>query len=78
MNALSASLSRAASQVSWWMGANPTRDIEEGRPAAIDTEELSDHMLRDIGIVDGRPVRGERQVIDDLDALYQSGPKRFL
>lgn len=79
MNAFSASLSRAASQVSWWKGANATGpDLEEERAIRIDAEEMSDHMLRDIGIVDGRPIRGERRDFDDLDALFQIGPKRFL
>ena len=76
MNAFSASLSRAASQVSWWIG--PKQDVDERRPATIDTDELSEHMLRDIGIVDGRPTRGERSDTDDLAPSFEISPKRFV
>lgn len=50
----------------------------ERRPVRIDAEEFSDHMLRDIGVIDGRPARGERAGEDDLGALLRDGPKRFL
>ncbi|MEK1886710.1 MAG: hypothetical protein AAAB35_03840 [Phyllobacterium sp.] len=50
----------------------------ERRPVRIDAEEFSDHMLRDIGMIDGRPARGERPATDDLGSLFRDGPKRFV
>lgn len=44
----------------------------------MDTEDFSDHMLRDIGLYDGRAIRGQRTDHDDLSNLLRDHPKRFL
>jgi hypothetical protein len=59
--------------------AKPERQAPvERRPVRIDGEEFSDHMLRDIGMIDGRPARGERPAADDLGPLFRDAPKRFV
>lgn len=36
-------------------------------PTLINTGDYSEHMLRDIGMMDGRPIRGEASAaVDDL------------
>ena len=80
MNPVSASLTHVSNHASWWSRiANPWKpDNEESQPVRIDTEDFSDHMLRDIGLFDGRNVRGERSDRDDLSDLLRNDPKRFL
>lgn len=80
MNPVSASLPHVSSHASWWSRiANPWKpDNGESQPDHIDTEDFSDHMLRDIGMLDGRTVRGERTDSDDLSDLLRDHPKRFL
>jgi hypothetical protein len=80
MNTLSTPLSHVATHVSWWSRiANPANkegEIEE--QSYIDAEDFSDHMLRDIGLRDGRPMRGERPEPNDLNSLLRDYTKRFL
>jgi hypothetical protein len=80
MNPVSASLSNVSSHVSWWNKiANPWKhEKDESELVRIDTENFSDHMLRDIGIHDGRATRGEQTDRDDLSDLFRDHPKRFL
>jgi hypothetical protein len=80
MNTVSTPLSQAVSQVSWWSRiANPVKpDGEIEEQSYIDAEDFSDHMLRDIGLRDGRPMRGERPEPNDLNSLFRDYTKRFL
>jgi hypothetical protein len=80
MNPVSASLSHVSGHVSWWSRiANPWKqEKDESELVRIDTEDFSDHMLRDIGIHDGRATRGQRTDHDDLSDLLRDHPKRFL
>ncbi len=72
--------SHTASHTSWWGRlAKPDKDSgNASRPVRIDVDEISDHMLRDIGMIDGRAARRERSEADDLGALYKDNPKRFV
>jgi hypothetical protein len=80
MSLVSTPLSQAASHASWWSKitnlAKPEGKEEE--PSYIDAEDFSDHLLRDIGIFDGRALRGERQETNDLSVLFRDYQKRSL
>lgn len=80
MSPVPATVSMTASRASWWSkianSANSNDDSEQ--PSRIDAEDLSDHMLRDIGMLDGRPMRGERQGQGDLNSLLDDYAKRSL
>ncbi len=80
MRPVSASISHTSSPASWWSRiANPWKpDNDESQSANIDTEDFSDHLLRDIGMLDGRTIRGERTDHEDLNDLLKDHPKRFL
>jgi len=80
MNPVLTALSNVTSHTSWWnrIANTWTSDNDESEVVHIDTEDFSDHMLRDIGIIDGRNVRGERTDRDDLSDLLRNDPKRFL
>lgn len=80
MNTVFSPVSRVASHVSLWgKSANPGQsDNKPGRTLHIDAEEFSDHMLRDIGLRDGRRSRGEQPEQNDLNALLREYTKRSL
>ena len=80
MNVVSSPVSPAASHVSWWSKfANPDKsDGKHGHPSNIDTDDFSDHMLRDIGIRDGRPTRGDQRDPNDWNSLFNDYTKRSL
>jgi hypothetical protein len=79
MNLLSTPAAKASiGKLVWNRIAQRKPKGRDERPAPIDADELSDHMLRDLGILDGRPGRGERPVTNDLNELLRDMPKRFL
>jgi hypothetical protein len=79
MNLLSTPVARVSTGALWWNWLvhqrKPNRKDE--RPAPIDAEELSNHILRDLGILDGRIARGERPGTDIRSELLRDTPKRF-
>lgn len=80
MNTVSTPLSHVATHGSWWSRiANPVKpNGTQDKPSYIDTGDFSDHMLRDIGLHDGRPMRGDRQEPNDLNAVLNDYPARSL
>ncbi|ATU92999.1 hypothetical protein [Phyllobacterium zundukense] len=80
MNTVSTPLSKVVSHGSWWSRiANPAKpDNNNEQSSPIDAEDFSDHMLRDIGLHDGRPMRGERPEPNDLTELFKDYTKRSL
>ncbi len=80
MSTVSSPVSQAASHVSWWSKfANPGQsEGKRGQPSDIDTDDFSDHMLRDIGIRDGRATRGDARDQNDWNSLFDNSIKRSL
>jgi hypothetical protein len=80
MNTVSSPVSQAASHVTWWsrIAHQGKSEVRRETPPHIDTDEFSDHMLRDVGLRDGRPVRGERSHPDDLNSVLRDYTKRSL
>lgn len=61
-----------------WIKGSGKQDIRREPAIRIDAEEFSDHMLRDIGFLDGRNSNGRRGKTDSLDGFLNDNPRRFL
>ncbi|TXR50103.1 hypothetical protein [Phyllobacterium endophyticum] len=67
-----------AGRVTWWSRIARAANRGKRAPERVNKEDLSDHMLRDLGVLDGRTVRGEHTGRPDYGDLLNDYQKRSL
>ncbi|MGH7004659.1 MAG: hypothetical protein ACREIP_11985 [Alphaproteobacteria bacterium] len=62
MNATTKQIGYVPGRPAWlrWLTGRTSRGSRQGQAVLVDAKELSDHMLRDLGVLDGRNSRGGR------------------